>query len=397
MRVTALRSLLAAGALALGLVVSTGTGNADEVTRPTLTGFARLPALTFLPDSEESGSALVGTDTNGVTVPFADQPVQGFSGVVPNGDGSYLVLSDNGYAKKTNSADFLLRIHRITPHLDTGEVTVDGGFYLSDPDSRYPYPLTRPDRILTGADLDPESIWRGADGSYWIGDEFGPFLLHVDCHGRLLNAPVPLPGGVRAPENPAGDPATLGSSKGFEALTASPDGRYLYPLLEGTVTGDPAGNLRMYEFDLGTGAYTDRRWVYRLDKSNFSIGDAVTVDDDRLLVIERDNGQRDKAKVKKVYQVDRRDADGDGAMDKTLLVDLLDVANPEHIGGFGDTFRFPFQCIEDIALLDERTIALLDDNNLPITAGRTAGVPDDNEFITIRLPDSLHPDPRVLP
>ena len=76
-----------------------------------------------------------------------------------------------------------------------------GGFNLTDPDGHVPLPLTRPDRVLTGADLDPESIVRAADGTYWIGDEFGPFLLHFDRAGRLLDAPVPLPG-VFAPENP---------------------------------------------------------------------------------------------------------------------------------------------------------------------------------------------------
>jgi hypothetical protein len=396
MRKTTLRTLLAAGTVIICLVSAGGVGHADEVARPTLTGFAKLPALTFLADSEPSGSALGTTPINGVPVPFEHQPIQGFSAVVPNGDGSYQVLSDNGYAYKNNSADFLLRINRITPDLVTGDITVGDGFFLSDPRHLIPFPITRTDRILTGADLDPESLARVADGSYWIGDEFGPFLLHVDGHGRLLDPPVPVPD-VRSPENPYGDPPTIGTSKGFEALTASADGRFLYPLLEGTVTGDPAGTLRMYEFDLGTGAWTERRWAYRLDKANFSTGDAVAVDDDRLLVVERDNGQGDKAKVKKVYLVDRRDADGDGLMDKTLLVDLLNVANPQGIGGFGQTFRFPFMCIEDIALLDERTIALLDDNNLPSSAGRTAGVPDDNEFITVRLPESLHPDPRVLP
>jgi hypothetical protein len=40
---------------------------------------------------------------------------------------------------------------------------------------------------------------------------------------------------------------------------------------------------------------------------------------------------------------------------------------------------------------------VLNDNNFPGSAGRTPGVADNNEFITVRLPSSLHPDPRVLP
>jgi hypothetical protein len=65
--------------------------------------------------------------------------------------------------------------------------------------------------------------------------------------------------------------------------------------------------------------------------------------------------------------------------------------------GVGPVFRFPFVTIEDVALLDGRTIAVLNDNNFPGSAGRTPGVPDNNEFITVRLPRDLDPDPRVLP
>ena len=32
-----------------------------------------------------------------------------------NADGSYLVMSDNGFGAKANSPDFELRVHRIVP------------------------------------------------------------------------------------------------------------------------------------------------------------------------------------------------------------------------------------------------------------------------------------------
>ena len=53
--------------------------------------------------------------------------------------------------------------------------------------------------------------------------------------------------------------------------------------------------------------------------------------------------------------------------------------------------------IEDVALLDGRTLAILNDNNFPGSSGRTPGMADNNEFITVKLPTSLRPDPRVLP
>jgi hypothetical protein len=391
-------SRLAGGAgavlLSLGLLSTPTSAHQRDVRVPTLTGFAALPALTFVPGSEPSGTALSTAPVNGVAAPWADQPVQGFSGVLRNGDGTYDVLSDNGYGTKANSADFLLRIQHLGPVVRTGKVDVLGGINLTDPDRMVPFPLVRADRVLTGADFDVESIVRGRDGSLWIGDEFGPWLLHFDRAGRLLTAPIPLPG-VRAPENPAGSP-NLGSSKGFEGMASSPDGRYLYPLLEGTVAGDTPGDLRMNEFDSRTGSYTGQRFTYRLESPGNSIGDAIPVDANRFLIIERDQAQGATAALKRLYLADKRDRDHDGAMDKTLVVDLLNIANPRGLGGFGPVFRFPFQTIEDVALLDGRTVAVLNDNNFPGSAGRTPNVPDNNEFITVRLPKSLDPDPRVL-
>ncbi|HEX6342984.1 esterase-like activity of phytase family protein [Umezawaea sp.] len=377
-----------------GVVPGASASGPHDFGRATLTGFASLPAETFVPGSEPSGAALGGTPSNGIVPPFADQPVQGFSGVVRNDDGTFEVLSDNGYGSRATSADFLLRIHRIAPDFASGGVDVLGGVTLTDPRGLVPFPLTRPDRVLTGADFDVESITRVADGGYWLGDEFGPYLLHVDRAGRLLAAPVPLPG-VFAPENPAGPP-NLGGSKGFEGLAQSPDGRFLYPLLEGTVTGDVPGTLRLSEFDLARGAYTGQGHRYRLGSPDLAIGDLVAVDRDRFLVLERDGAQGADALVKRIYLADRRDRDRDGYLDKTLVADLLDIANPRRVGGFGETFRFPFTTIEDVVVLDDSTLGVLNDNNFPFSSGRTPGEADDNEFITIRLAERLHADPRVL-
>ncbi|MCZ7424013.1 esterase-like activity of phytase family protein [Verrucosispora sp. WMMA2121] len=392
------RALAGAGVLTLALALG-GTASfagAPTTARPTLTGFASLPAATFVPGSEPSGSLVTG-NTNGYPTPFADQPIQGFSGIADNGDGTFDVLSDNGYGNQANSADFLLRIQRLAPVFATGDVDVVGGINLTDPDGHVPWQLTRTDRVLTGADFDVESIVKAADGSYWIGDEFGPYLLHFDRTGRLLRAPIPLDG-VVAPETAArtGVPATLASSRGFEGLAASPDGRHLYALLEGTVAGDAPGQLRLNEFDRWTGRYTGKRLTYRLEAPNLAIGDAIAIDRHRFLIIERDGGQGPTAVVKRLYVADARDRDRDGLLDKTLLVDLMNVANPKRLGGFDTTFTFPFQTIENVVILDKRRVAVLNDNNFPFSTGRAPGVAEDNEWIVITLPRSLDPDRRVL-
>ena len=382
-----------AGLLAGGLAVPALAGDAAQTPRGSglqqaeLVGHAVLPALTF---GEQIPSGALASSANGVTAPFAAQPVQGFSGLLADGD-DWLVLSDNGYGTKANSADYLLRVNRLDIDVATGDVTVLGGFGLSDPDRVLPFPLVRADRRLTGQDLDPESFQRLPDGTFWFGEEFGPSLLHTDATGKVLAAPV-SPDGVRSPDAPGlnGATPTIGSSKGFEGMALSPDGRTLYPLLEGAVAGDDAQTLRMYSFDTRRGRFTGEETRMRLENPGNAIGDLVALDRDRFLVLERDNAQGAASRLKAVYLLDTRDRDRDGYADKRLLVNLLAVPDPQGVAGApGSYFTFPFVTIEQLAVLDDHTILVGNDNNFPGSAGRTPGVPDDNEYALIQVDEDL--------
>jgi glycerophosphoryl diester phosphodiesterase len=200
--------------LTFGILLPLATTATAETT---LVGRAILPAETFT-TGPTSGRSLKGTDTNGVTVPFKDQqPVQGFSSLVPMEKGRYLALADNGFGKIENSADFELRVYTIHPQFrsvaapEAGTITVESSITLTDPERKISFPIANqwgPQRILTGADFDLESMVRTPDGTLWIGDEFGPFLLHFSAEGKLLDPPhttpdVENPGQeLRAPENP---------------------------------------------------------------------------------------------------------------------------------------------------------------------------------------------------
>ncbi len=85
--------------------------------------------------------------------------------------------------------------------------------------------------------------------------------------------------------------ANLGGSKGFEGMAFSPDRQTLYPLLEGTVVGDPAGSLRIYKFDATTKAYQGLVGRYQLANTANAIGDFTPINNNEFLVIERDNNQ----------------------------------------------------------------------------------------------------------
>ncbi|WP_163827649.1 esterase-like activity of phytase family protein, partial [Proteus vulgaris] len=68
-------------------------------------------------------------------------------------------------------------------------------------------------------------------------------------------------------------------SKGFEGMAASPDGRFLYPLLEGALWDtqtnalemiDGKQYLRILEFDVQAARWTGRHWKFVLDENNLS-------------------------------------------------------------------------------------------------------------------------------
>jgi hypothetical protein len=392
------------GVLALALPSITCVANRADT--PTLIGFASLPADSFAP-GPTSGQFIAAA--NGVTPPFINrQPVQGFSSVLRASNGEFLAMVDNGFGSRQNSPDHVLRVYRVAPDFKTrnggsGSVRVQSHIQLSDPNRLVPFPIVaagefypgtpanipvdpaiKSARLLTGWDFDIESVREAHDGTLWFGDEFGPFLLHTDASGRLLDPPISLPG-VQSPQNPLGGTANLARSRGFEGVAISPDGKVLYPMLEGPVAGDDPRLLRIHEFDLLKKQYTGRRWSYVLDAAEFSNGDFTAVTDRLFLVIERDDNQGDAAAFKKIFLVDLDVTTAAGALVKFPVVDLLKLADPDHLAAQSGTFRFPFQTIEAVAPLSQTELLVLNDNNYPFGNGRNPSQPDPNEWILIRL------------
>ena len=399
------RSLLTASAMLLPclLALPPVTATAEDRRPATLLGRAILPSDAYQ-DGPPSGAAV--PPTNGVTPPFPGQPVPGFSAVLDAGNGELWAMPDNGYGAKGNSADFLLRLYRIRPDLRTasggsGEVEVLSHLSLRDPDGKVPFPLSRGDRLLTGAEFDIESVRRTKDGTFWFGEEFGPFLLHTDASGRVLEAPVPTPG-TQSPQNPylaSPDAATLPASRGFESMALTPDGRRLYPVNEGALTTDPDRRRRIvHEYDVASRSWTGRTWSYRTDAAfpNAVLGDMTAVDQHRFVVIERDDDQGAQARQKKVYLVDLRRVDAEGHLEKRRVLDLLDIADPKGVStparpgefGVGPAFSFPLQSVESIEVLGGERLLIANDNNYPFSDGRWTDRdrPDDTELIVVHAP-----------
>ncbi|WP_159990683.1 esterase-like activity of phytase family protein [Pelistega ratti] len=385
------------------------TAKADNTT---LIAFAKLDAETYA-EGPQSGKATKAA--NGIAPPFKSQPVQGFSAVLKNKDGTYMAMSDNGFGTQDNSSDFLLRIYHIKPNFKTsqggtGNVEVLGFISLRDPNKLIPFPIVNQetnDRLLTGADFDIESLQQAEDGSYWIGDEFGPYLLHFSADGILLDAPITLPNPyvkgqeLRSPQNQFNKTQKeiieplVQRSGGFEGMALSKDKQFLYPILEKPLTNADKKQLIIFQFNIAKKAYTDNYYLFDLDDKATAIGDFQLFDHQSGIIIERDDTENDLTGHKKLILV-KLGASGQ-AVERKELVDLMRIHNPHSLYspyregdiGTGKDFAFPFITIEDIVIESPDTLTIFNDNNFPGSSGRNAKLADDNEIIQIKLDQPL--------
>lgn len=289
--------------LLAGLLASTASFAAAEAVKfdATLAGHAVLPAETLIAAPADAPAALQtsgkftgegnrrshAAPTDGDALPFNGQPLQGFSGIKTMGDGSYYVLTDNGFGSKVNSPDAMLFFSRVRPDFASGAVEVVETIFLSDPEGVVPFPITMEGtdrRYLTGADFDIEGFQLVGD-EIVIGDEFGPFVMVFDREtGVMKEFHETLVDGekVMSPDNPflrLGNPGSdapaynAKRSRGYEGFAASVDGAKLYPMLEGPLwTGkayetvaDGRTALRILEMDAATREWTGTSWFYPLE------------------------------------------------------------------------------------------------------------------------------------
>ena len=103
----------------------------------------------------------------------------------------------------------------------------------------------------TAVSIDSEGLFLGHDGTFWVSDEYGPYVYHFDEHGKMIGAIRPpdalIPrrnGSVSFSADsppiydpnlepiPADNPTGRNNNQGFEGLTVNPDGSKLYVLLQ---------------------------------------------------------------------------------------------------------------------------------------------------------------------
>jgi len=215
--------------------------------------------------------------------------------------------------------------------------------------------------------LDPEGIRVGANGNFYVSDEYGPYLFEFDRQGHLVHR-IDLPGRFVI-ANPSADgteelrnnESGRQANRGMEGLAISPDGSTLFGIMQSALIQDnglakpfpidPATapdrlgvNNRIVKVDLLTGE--THEYVYVLDAINRGQGvsEILAINSHEFLVVERDNRSflSDQAQApsrKKIYKIDLTGATDVSGVDslpagalpagvvpvtKSLFIDLLD-------------------------------------------------------------------------
>lgn len=231
------------------------------------------------------------------------------------------------------------------------------------------------------------------DGSYWLCDEYRPSILHVAPDGTILNRFIPEGVTLEAPGQGVRPilPQVVvrrKANRGFEGVAITPDGARLFAVVQNPLsdpdraTGERSRQTRLRELDL---APAEPRvvgmYVYLLEaaadvaaqnQDEPRIGDIAAIDATRLVLGERD--ARDGGPLKRLYVVDLAGATNilDRAHFGGRTLERLDGGDlagagvtPTRKALLADlvTLGWRREKLEGVALVDERTVAVVNDND----------------------------------
>jgi hypothetical protein len=154
---------------------------------------------------------------------------------------------------------------------------------------------------------DSEGLVALPDGTFWVSDEYGPFITRFDSRGRAIERLSPFNGSL---------PAELRfrvPNRGMEGLTITPDGKELVGLMQSALqqndlNGSNAKNLvptRIVTYNLRTHAIHEYLYLLHDPKTNGTANSELTaLSDTTFLVDERDGNFPGPNVYKKLWKID---------------------------------------------------------------------------------------------
>jgi hypothetical protein len=248
--------------------------------------------------------------------------------------------------------------------------------------------------------IDAEGIVRLSDGTFWIGDENGPSLVHFAADGRMLARHVPA--GTEG-DYAGANYQVIGSlpgilvkrqaNRGIEGIAISPDERFLYTIVQNplanpdTAAYRQAKNTRILKFEratmraVGEYVYTlDNPRTFRRDPSDAQndprISELMAIGLDRLVVLERTEQTTKLHEVEFAGATDILGSKWDDLATRPTLeqseVAAVGITPVKKTLRF-DSADFPKMVgkTEGMALLGDGALLLINDDDFGITGGRT--------------------------
>ena len=298
---------------------------------------------------------------------------------------------------KVKAAGDTIRILEVVPIVGRSGKPVTGLPNLKDLDET-PYNHSAKDILpYNPSGLDTEGLVRTTGGDFWIGEEYSPSLVHVDRTGKVVKRYIPAGLKLEGADYPIAAvlPAIYGKRKinrGFEGLALSADQKTLYAVLQSPLlnpdkkSGDISRNTRVLIFDIA-GEKVTAEYVYRFDASKefdpghnapdeMKLSGVIALSPTTLLVLERTDW------VAKLYAVDMSRATNileskwNDAKTAPALETLADPANaqinvlPKSLVVDLSNIEGVPEKIEGIAVLDQHTIAISNDNDFDSEEGQ---------------------------
>ncbi|MGE6572833.1 esterase-like activity of phytase family protein [Psychrobacter namhaensis] len=187
--------------------------------------------------------------------------------------------------------------------------------------------------------LDPEGLAALTDGSFWIGDEYGPHLVHYNAEGVEIARINAFASDERNNVMINGKPILLPTeltkrraNRGMEALTITPDQTTLVGVIESSLDNpDKSGRVssltRIVTIDLNSGQIA--QYLYRLDKAKHVTSGIVALSNCEFYLIEHDRKfpLQDRSAQKLIYKIDISQA-----TDITTILNTKSVKQDEAVG-----------------------------------------------------------------
>ena len=197
---------------------------------------------------------------------------------------------------KDSSGHTLTGLPNATHHGDSVEKAVDGNGNPLGPD-------------VNG--VDPEGLVALDDGTFWVSDEYGPYLLHLDSTGKVTERISPFGANGRGHALPSVF-AKRRLNYGMEGLTVTADATTLVGIMQSALDNPDrtvrtaTRTTRLVSVDLRAGTTT--QFVYLRESSNFSVSDIAAISTSAFLVLERDDNfttdPTQPARHKRIYRID---------------------------------------------------------------------------------------------